>query len=588
MATHKAVLGQARPQLPQQVVDSRLFYNNCTRCHGNPRVPDAPDPAAIRQMSPETIYQALTIGSMRPIATGLHLTDEQVRQIAEYMSGRRLGAGYSTAASAMPNQCATKGPLQEPQSSLGWNGWGFDLANTRFESANIAKLGPKEISHLRLLWAFGIPDASDLYDQPTVVGGRIYVSSDTGTVYSLDAATGCVYWSFQAQAGVRSAMTVGPAEDGSHHRFVFFGDLRGNVYALDALTGKQVWKVAVDPNPESRITGAPKLYKGRLYVPVASLEEAEATDVGYSCCTFRGMVVALDAETGGQIWKTYTIPDRPKPIGKNSAGKMLLGPSGADVWDSPTIDTKRNVLYVGTGNGFTWPETKFSDAIMAMDLDAGKVIWSFQATRNDLLPKGPDWDFAASPILAKLPNGKDLIIAGQKSGVVWALDPDKRGSLVWSKDVARVRPKGGGEILFGGAVDRHDAYFNLRSGGLVALDLVSGAEKWYVSFTPPGEQRQAFGPHGASSAVTVLPGAVFSGDLDGMLRALSPLTGDLIWQFNTARKYDKTVNRVPAKGGSIGSGGPVVVNGILYVTSGYVGVQRGMPGNALLAFSPGK
>jgi polyvinyl alcohol dehydrogenase (cytochrome) len=291
---------------------------------------------------------------------------------------------------------------------------------------------------------------------------------------------------------------------------------------------------------------------------------------------------------------------------------MYWGPSGAGVWNSPTIDTKRNALYVGTGNGFSGPQTKFSDAVMAMDLDSGKVLWSFQATEHDLLPSGdcmmvlpgtvtaasgtrgkrpgncgangPDWDFAASPVLAELPDGKSLIIAGQKSGIVWALDPDNQGAPVWSEDVARVLPRGGGEILFGGAVDKQDAYFNLRSGGLVALDLMTGVEKWYVSFTPPQDEKQAFGPHGASSAVTVVPGAVLSGDLDGMLRAFSPYTGSLIWQFNTARQYDHTVNQVPAKGGSIGSGGPIVVDGILYITSGFVGVQRGLPGNALLAF----
>ena len=612
----KSVLGQP----PRQAIDSQLFYNNCTKCHGNPEVPGAPDPAVIRQMSPERIYQALTLGSMRQMAKDLNLTDQQMRDISEYMGGRTLGAGNLTSAGAMQNRCASKLPLPNANPSPGWNGWGFDLANTRSEPENVAKLSPGQISRLKVLWAFGVPTASDLYNQPTIVGGRIYVSSDTGTVYSLDAATGCVYWSFQAQTGVRSAMTVGPAH-GSRDQLAFFGDLRGNAYALDALTGEQVWKIAIDPDPESRITAGPKLYKNRLYVPVTSLEEAEAGGIGYPCCTFRGMVVALDPATGRQIWKTYTIPDKPKPIAKNPMGKIFWGPSGAGVWNSPTIDTKRNVLYIGTGNGFSGPQTKFSDAIVAMDLDSGKVLWSFQGTENDLLsdgscmmvlpgtvlgaagsgtpggnmpgncgakgptgPRGPDWDFAASPVLAESTDGKNLIIAGQKSGIVWALDPDNKGAPVWHEDVARVLPKGGGEILFGGAVDHRNAYFNLRSGGLVALDLVTGVEKWYVSFTPPQDQKQAFGPHGASSAVTVLPGAVLSGDLDGMLRAFSPYTGSLIWQFNTARQYDDTVNQVPAKGGSIGSGGPVVVDGILYMTSGFVGVQNGMPGNAFLAF----
>lgn len=623
MGTVGYSVAQKKPQPPPQLIDSQLFYNNCTACHGNPKVPRAPDPAVIRQMSPERIYQALTTGSMRQMAKDLSLTDQQMRDIAEYMSGRKLGAGNLTAAGTMPNQCENR-PASDSLSSPGWNGWGFDLANTRFEPARVAKLSASEISRLNLIWVFGVPGASELYDQPTIVGGRIYLSSDTGTVYSLNAKTGCVVWSFQAQTGVRSAITIGPPKLGSREKFAFFGDLHGHAYAVDAFTGEQVWKVTIDPHPEARIIASPKLYKGRLYVPVSSLEEAESGSIGYRCCTFRGMVVALDAATGRQIWKTYTIPNVPKVIGKTSFGNEFWGPSGAGVWNSPTIDAKRNALYIGTGNGFTGPRTKFSDAVIAIDLNTGKALWSFQATANDIsnascmavppsrsasndagmvrpaagsLPnsledcsrtQGPDWDFAASPILAELPDGKDLIVAGQKSGIVWALDPNNKGKLVWSQNVARMRPGSGGEILFGGAVDSHNAYFNLRSGGLVALDLMSGVEKWYVSFTPPGEEMQAFGPHGASAAVTVLPSAILSGDLDGRLRAFAPHTGHLIWEFDTAKQYEGTVNAVRAKGGSIGAGGPIAVNGILYMTSGFIGVQRGIPGNALLAFGAGQ
>jgi polyvinyl alcohol dehydrogenase (cytochrome) len=593
-----------------------LFYVNCTSCHGNPQVEGAPDPTAIKQMSPEKIYQALASGPMQPIAKDLNLTDEEMRRIAETMSGRKLGGTDLTSANALPNRCETKPPLRDPQSEPGWNGWGFDLANSRFEPGNVAKLTAGQISRLKVKWVFGVPNGADLYDQPTIVGGRIYLSSDTGTVYSLNAATGCVYWSFQAQTGVRSAMTVGPPEPGSQRQLVYFGDQHGNTYALNAFTGEQVWKIAIDASPVSQITGSPKLYKDRLYVPVTAFEEAYGADLDYTCCTFRGIVVALDAGTGKQIWKTYTIPDAPKLIRKSSLGKDYWGPAGAGVWDSPTIDPQRNALYIGTGNGYSEPQTKFSDAVMAMDLDTGKVLWSFQAIANDLghagcqhvtgppatSPKpgmpnyppencpqkeGPDWDFAASPILTTLPNGMNILIAGQKSGDVWALDVDKGGALVWKQNVAKAPPTGGGEVLFGGAVDSHNAYFNLRSGGLVALDLMTGAEKWYVDFTPPPEKKVAFGPHGASAAVTVIPGAILSGDLDGILRALSPETGDLIWEFNTAKQYENTVDGVPAHGGSIGSAGPIVVDGTLYMTSGYMGIQRGIPGNAFLAFGPG-
>ena len=614
---------QSQQQLPEQAAATQpaprtgilLFYTTCTTCHGNPQVQGAPDPTAIKQMSPEKIYQALASGPMQPIAKNLNLTDEEMRRIAETMSGRKLGGTDLTSANALPNRCESKPPLRAQQSEPGWNGWGFDLANSRFEPANVAKLTAGQIARLKVKWAFGVPNALDLYDQPTIVGGRIYLSSDTGTVYSLDASTGCVYWSYQAQAGVRGAMTVGPPEPGSQRQLVYFGDQHGNAYALNAFTGEQVWKIAIDASPVAQITGSPKLYKGRLYVPVTAFEEAYGADLNYTCCTFRGIVVALDAGTGKQIWKTYTIPDAPKLIRKTSLGKDYWGPAGAGVWSSPTIDPQRNALYVGTGNGYSEPPTKFSDAVMAMDLDTGKVLWSFSgdsqrlgarrlsacqwppgnssqpgmpynAPENCPEKEGPDWDFAASPILTTLPNGMNMLITGQKSGDVWALDVDKGGALVWKQNVTRVPPTGGGEILFGGAVDSHNAYFNLRSGGLVALDLMTGVEKWYVDFTPSAEKKVPFGPHGASAAVTVIPGAVLSGALDGMLRALSPETGDLIWEFNTAKQYDNTVDGVPAHGGSIGSGGPVVVNGTLFMTSGYLGIQRGVPGNAFLAFGP--
>jgi polyvinyl alcohol dehydrogenase (cytochrome) len=248
----------------------------------------------------------------------------------------------------------------------------------------MAKLSAGQVARLKLKWAFGLPGATSLYVQPTVVGGRVYISSDAGYVYSLNADTGCVYWSFQAQAGVRSAITIGAAKPGSSKFLAFFGDVRGNTYAIDASNGELAWKTSVDPHPLARITASPKLYDGRLYVPITSLEEVESGSPKYECCTFRGAVAALDAETGKQIWKTYTIPDVPKVTRKTSTGTNHYGPAGAGVWNSPTIDVKRGAIYFGTGNGFSEPATKFSDAIMALDMATGKVLWSFQAHPHDI------------------------------------------------------------------------------------------------------------------------------------------------------------------------------------------------------------
>jgi len=515
------------------------------------------------------------------------------------------------------------------------------MANTRLQPATAAKLSPGQVSRLKLLWTFGVPGATSMYNEPTVVGGRLYFSSDTGQVYSLDAVTGCVYWSFQAQAGVRSAITIGPPRDAIRQQLAYFGDIRGNVYAIDAATGELIWRTRPVSHPVARITATPRLYKDRLYVPVASLEEVEGAQVQYDCCTSRGAVTALDAITGKVIWTTYTIPDVPTVVKTSASGKNILGPSGAGVWGSPTIDPKRNALYVGTGNGFTEPTTKFSDAIIAIDLDTGAMLWSFQAHPRDIWhggcqqavpgrnpnaggpqgnlppescmsPGAPDWDFSASPILVALPDGRDVLVAGQKSGTVWAFDLDKKGAVLWSLDVARVLPGGGGEIVFGGAADDRTAYFNLRSGGVVAVDVATGVEKWFTPFGVPtavsagtaapantegggnasaqgrGTQAQAPQRVVASAAVTLLPGVILSGGVDGMFRAFSSGNGGQLWEFNTAQAFENDVNGVPVKGGSIGSAGPIVVDGMVYVVSGYIGFQRGVPGNALLVFGTGE
>ena len=238
---------------------------------------------------------------------------------------------------------------------------------------------------LKLKWAFGLPLADEAHSQPTIAGGRVFVGSDAGTVYSLDAATGCVYWSFQADGAMRVAVSVAPVKgSGSTKYAAYFGDQRANMYALDAENGKLLWKVKVDEHPVAQITGSPTLYEGRLYVPMASAEERTAgLSMTYPCCTFRGSVTALDAKTGKQIWKTYIIPDPPKPSTKSAQGVQHYAPAGGAVWAAPTVDTQRHALYIGTGDAYTEPAGKNTDAVMALDMDTGKVLWSVQDTEDD-------------------------------------------------------------------------------------------------------------------------------------------------------------------------------------------------------------
>ena len=499
---------------------------------------------------------------------------------------------------AQTGHCAGPRLLTDPGSVPAWNGWGVDLSNSRFQTAKNAQLTAGQVPHLKLKWAFGFPDTKSVLGQPSVVSGRVFVGVDTGKVYSLDASSGCVYWSFQAEAGVRTAIVV---ERVGARFAAYFGDLKANAYAVDAATGQLLWKFPVDDHPAARITGTPKAFEGRVYFPVASGEEGAGANPTYACCTFRGSVAALDATTGGRIWKRYMIADKPRPAGKNANGVSRFAPAGAGVWSSPTIDTQRRALYVGTGDAYTEPAARKTDAIVALDLASGGVLWSAQDSRGDAwlvgcagpfseesprpenCPKdlGPDHDFGSPPILVALPGGRTILVAGQKSGNVWAHDPDNRGALLWRTALVNNTKEFGGKIVWGGAADEQNVYFGLGSGGVAAVQLKDGDPRWFATLdAAPGIEPRLQRHDGP---LTAIPGVIFSGGWDGVLRALSAADGHILWEYNTVREY-KTVNGVAAKGGSMGAAGPTIAGGILFAPSGYVGVNNGMPGNVLLAF----
>jgi polyvinyl alcohol dehydrogenase (cytochrome) len=501
-----------------------------------------------------------------------------------------IAAGPARAqdAAGMPNRCPAGAPIADLTSSPSWNGWGADAGNTRFQPAAAAQMSAADVPRLTLKWAFGFSGARAVSGQPAVVAGHVFVSSDNGYVYALDAASGCVHWSFHSDAAVRSSVTVERPAAGKPYA-VFFGDARANVYAVDAANGTQLWKVHVENHPLARITGGVRAFEGRVYVPVASGEEGAGGNPSYECCTSRGSVVALDVATGARVWKTYTIPDEPKPTTKNAASTQLRGPSGAGVWNSPTIDARRRALYVGTGNAYSAPAATTTDAIVAMDLDSGEILWSAQGTKDDVWlaaclrepgPNcGPDQDFGSPPILRTLPDGRSLLLAGQKSGNVWAYDPDRKGAVVWRSPLVSNTTEFGGKIVWGGAADEQNAYFGLGAGGVAAVRLRDGERQWFASIEPEGVPARP----SQDGALTAIPGAVISGGWDGVVRMLSTRDGQTLWEYNTSAHFD-TVNQVAAHGGSMGAPGPVVAGGLLFVPSGYVGVRNGAPGNVLLVF----
>lgn len=498
----------------------------------------------------------------------------------------------------------------------GWNGWGVTPSNARFQPAVAAGLSADSVGRLQLKWAFGFPGANMAFSQPAVAGGVLFVGSESGAVYALDMRSGRTRWSFSAAGAVRTGFAIAGG-------LIYFGDQHGAVYALEASSGKLRWQVQADSHPAAMITGTPQLWKGSLFVPVASYEENYAPNHRYACCTFRGSVVAYQASSGKVLWKTYTVTGPPRRTRRNSAGTQLWGPSGSAVWSAPTLDPRRGVLYVATGNNYSDPVTDSSDAVLAMSMATGRILWMHQLTPADAYnaacesfldaamancpPRhGPDFDFGSSPLLVTAHAGRQILIAPQKSGVVYGLDPQKSGKVLWQTRIGRGGPLGG--IEWGAASDgekvyvalsdcdwktfervvngRRSSYVDLdpqKGGGLFALGVGDGAKVWEALPSDACAGREHCSP-AQLAAVTAIPGVVFSGSLDGHLRAYSARSGRVLWNYDTAREF-ATVNGVRAHGGSLNGPGVTVAGGMVFVNSGYDRFGEAA-GNALLAFAP--
>jgi polyvinyl alcohol dehydrogenase (cytochrome) len=532
-----------------------------------------------------------------------------------------LGADAARAAPALPEQNLCADPVTPVAlGSAQWNGWGRDIENTRYQPEPAIRA--IDVPRLALKWAFGY-QGSAAAGQPTVVDGRLFVVSAVGRVYSLNARTGCTYWTFDAAAGTRTAVYIGELGHSRHapaprsapvlrhrhgesskskHAFTlahldilkapsaaFFGDDSGAVYALDAENGTLLWKTAVDPHPLARIVGGPTLFHDRLYVAIASSEQDAAADSRYPCCTFRGSVAALEMTTGHVLWKTYTIPDLPQPYARHDPAAHAIGPAGGAIAAAPTIDAQRDLMYVGTGGSLTDIDQPLTDAVVALDLNDGRVRWARQFSRHDKVGAA---NFGSSLILRTLADGTQIVLAAQASGIVYALDPDHGGEVLWQTKVAEEAAAPGG-IEWGPAADHRRLYIAISglaaepdnpTGGLAALDMRTGVRRWYTPAPSPACTWGAWDcSHAEAQAVTVIPGVAFSGSMDGHLRAYSTINGKVLWDAETAKDFP-TVNGVQASGGSLDQGGATIVNGVVYINSGY-GQRHGQPGNVLLAFS---
>jgi polyvinyl alcohol dehydrogenase (cytochrome) len=575
-----------------------VFKTACASCHES-AVGRAPSHEQLASFAPDRVVAALTSGIMKPMAVSLSEAD--MRAVATYLTGRQPVG--SSAAAADPPACAK--PATFTMHGSGWNGWSIDPRNWRFQPD--PGLSASDVRRLNVKWAFSYVGGK--YGQPTVVGGRLFLTSMSGVVYSLDAKTGCMFWRFNESAPSRTTVSVGPAPGVAPSGYaVYFGDLSANMYAVDAATGALLWKTRVDPHPRSLLTGAPTLFKDQLYVPVSSWEEGVASVAHYSCCTFRGSVAALDAATGKIVWTAFAIEQAPTPTRQNSAGTQMYGPAGAAVWSAPTIDTKRNRIYFVTGNSYTDAVEGGSDAVIAADLASGAIIWRRQLIQgdNDLsgcrpgiqlvncpTTLGHDYDFGASPILLTLATGKDVLLAGQKSGAVFAIEPDT-GKVLWRTQVGVGGFLGG--VEWGMASDGARLYvanadvLTAENGrpGLFALDPTTGKDLWYTPSPRVGCDWNSEIPcfNAQSAAPSAVPGVIFAGTTDGHERAYASADGNVLWDFDTAGRTYRTINGVSDQtGGPINVSSGTVADGMLFLISGYLGNAGGGSDNVLLAFS---
>ena len=587
----------------EQREGARVFAEECASCHTSAGDERTPGTGLLNQLSPRAIVASLEDGVMR--AEGAVLSPEQRIRVAEYLAGR-AHAEESFPESAF---CTDAGWFPLDVGTVSWMGFGGDLAGTGFQPPPDAALDAADVPGLELRWAFAFPDAGQVRTSPTVADGHVIVGGPFGDILALDAETGCIRWRFEADAGVRGAVLVGEGSEG--RSAAWFMDSRTNVYALDIESGTLLWKSRAGWHPASYGTGTPALHDGRLFVPISSLEVVLAGDPGYECCTSSGAVAALDAFTGETLWYHRIIPGYPEAIEPNAVGTPQWAPSGAAVWSSPTVDPRRGRVYAGTGENLNRPTTEGSDAVVALDMETGELAWSFQATSDDAFnmactqmrfrencpdPVGPDLDFGMAPMLVARPDGREILVAGQKSGTVWALDPDAEGDVLWSTQVGKGSMLGGihwgmatdGRLAYAPSADRNAVITDVnpdheRAPGLYALDLMTGKVVWSAPAPENGCEGKERCYAAISAAVTAIDGVVFAGGLDGIIRAHSTMDGTVVWEFDTTEVLASS-NGVPARGGAIDGPGPVVAGGMLFVNSGY-GTFDQMPGNLLLAFA---
>ena len=602
IGTTLACADPAPPPTPDSTPNgAAVFAANCAVCHSLPVLASLFEQN--RGRPPGFVYDALTHGNMRRM--GASLDDASKRAVAEFFTGVSFASKQSERNFEVSPRCAPDRSRFD-WSDAAYPSWGNGVRNVR-SVADGEEIAPKDVAKLAVKWVIAFPESSQLRSQATAAGGALFVGSHDGSVYALDQETGCTRWQFKAATEVRSAVTIDVDRSDAAKPVVraIFGDRAANVYALDAETGERLWTQVADPHPNASITGSLTAFGRMLFVPLSSNDDINSMDPAYPCCTHHGSVVALDAKTGAIVWKTPTISEEPRVSGRTAVGTKVWGPSGASIWNTPTIDEARGLLFVGTGNNHSRPATAMSDSVLAMDWRTGRIVWTYQAQAGDAWnaacsfgsrtscpdPEGPDIDFGGTTALVQL-AGREILLAGQKSGMLHALDP-ATGKPVWMKRIVHGGPQGGIRyglasregVVFVPSMAQGDEHGENRENlpGLFALSAADGAVVWQAKGSALCAGREpCIGIVGAPPLATA--DVVFTTGLDGAVYALDRKSGEVLWHFDTAREFTTLLGRKTRGGGIQGTAGPMVANGRLFVSSGYGQAQR--PGNALIALEP--
>lgn len=594
-----------------------LYEAKCATCHDKP-TDRTPGRDVLAKNPPTFILAAMRNGIMQPMAAGL--SEDDMKAIALYLSpvsGSRGTAGdpnsnaiWGPSSAQMPLdgvKCEGPVPPVNLAAANKWVGWSAKLDNARYQTN--PGFTAADVPKLKVKWAFKYPGSKN--GQATVIGDRLFVTSMSGAVYALNAQSGCVYWRYDSPAATRASVHVAAMPAGSPAKTaLFFSDWTKSAVAVDADTGKELWRTQIETETGVQMTGSPTLWNNILFVPISTGNEAFATNDNYECCKFIGSLVALDAVTGKVLWKTYTTAQKNMAYRLNAKGQQMWGPSGGAIWSAPTIDPARGWVYVATSNSHTDAPNDGANAVIAMDIKTGKIVWKNQVWPDDNFiigcPRaancpakvGPDFALGSSPILHTQRDGKQLLLAGQKSGIMWALDP-QTGKTIWQQRLSPGSALGG--IEFGSAADEDKVYVAISDvivrganakPGLYALDVKDGHVVWSApSPRVPCRWTNNFCNPAISQAVSAIPGVVFAGAMNGRFRAYAASDGKVIWDYDTGVAH-KSVLGQEVFGGVMDGAGPTIAGGMIYVHSGYAGRQTantndlsGRDGNVLFAFS---